>query len=211
MFCSQCGTEATGNFCWKCGARLAHPGSTEEGSPKPDDARIDWAQEIHYEIIARQAEVRQLLARAAAVAKKRMTGEEFLAAIDKIAKFAVPLATLAEIAQPLTVRLGLGTGKSRSESFNLPPGRVIVGALCSMARHDQTLRGVEQGPDGCMLKAALPSDMWSLEGDLFVTIRRAESATRVEAATKVRGQLFDWGKSKAVLEDLFSEIPELPV
>jgi hypothetical protein len=211
MFCSECGTEATGNFCWKCGARLARPGPQDEGSKKWEAAAIDWSHEIRYEVIARQPQIRELLAREAASAKRRLTGEEFLAAIDKIANFGVSLSTLAGIAQPLTARLGIGTGKSRSGTFNLPPGRVIAGVLCSMARRGHTLQSVEQAPDGCVLQAALPSDMWSLEGDLFITIRRLASATAVEAATKVRGQLFDWGKSKAVLEDLFNDIPRLPV
>ncbi len=210
MFCSECGAKVAGNFCWKCGARLVRPAEAEQRSPMSESTPIDWTNETRYEIISRHPQVRELLARQAALAKKSLTGEEFLAAVDKIAKFGVPLATLAEIAQPLYVRLGLGTGKSRSETFDLPPGRVIVGVLCSMAWRGQTLRSVEQAPDGCVLGAALPSDMWSLEGDLFVTIRRFESGTRVEAATKVRGQLFDWGKSKAVLNDLFTDIPKLP-
>src|SRR5579859_8088689 len=41
-YCSNCGVEAAGNFCWSCGARLAHPDSGPAGhdqaaAPPPTD------------------------------------------------------------------------------------------------------------------------------------------------------------------------------
>jgi hypothetical protein len=210
MFCSQCGAEADGRFCWSCGAPLVRPDAAEPAAPTADTA-VDWESEIRYDVITRQPGVRELLARQASLAKKRMSGEEFLEAVDGIAKLGVPLATLVEIVQPIYTRLGIGTGKVQTQTFELPPGRVLVGVLCSLARRGQALRSVEQATDGCVLEAALPSDMWSLEGDLVVTIRRADGGgTRVDAATKVYGQLFDWGKSKGALRDLLRDIPKLP-
>jgi hypothetical protein len=210
MFCSECGVEASGNFCWKCGSRLRHQGPIDRDAPAPHEDPGDWQREIRYEAIARHPEVRALLARQKALGKKYLSGEDFLAAVDKIVNLGIPLTTFAAIAQPLTERLGIGTGKSQTHVFDLPSGRVVVGALCSMARRGQTLVTVEQAADGCTLQAALPSDMWSLRGDLFLTVRRIDSGTRVEAATKIRGQLYDWGKSKSVLHDLFDDIPKLP-
>jgi hypothetical protein len=52
--------------------------------------------------------------------------------------------------------------------------------------------------------------MWSFEGDLFVTVRRRDADTEVEAATRIRGQLFDWGKSTSILDNFFADIPKRP-
>ena len=48
--------------------------------------------------------------------------------------------------------------------------------------------------------------MWSFEGQLVVTIERAGTATKIEAATNIPGQWFDWGKSTRCLEQLFGRL-----
>jgi len=57
-----------------------------------------------------------------------------------------------------------------------------------------------------MLKAALPSDVFALEGHLIVAASRQLQATRVEAHTDIPGQMFDWGKSVRCLEALLEEL-----
>jgi hypothetical protein len=204
--------KATGNYCWKCGAQLHHD---MNGRPSPErlssqPATVDWSNEIRYETLIHHPEVRDLLARQVVQAKKPMSGEDFLASVDKLIKFDVPVEQIARIAQPLATRLGIKTGKVRRETFPLPPGRVIVSVLCSMARRGQTLHDIEQAQDGCTFEAVIPSDMWSFEGALVVTVRQQDTGTAVEAATRIYGQLFDWGKSTTILNDLFGDIPKLP-
>lgn len=214
MFCSNCGAEASGNFCWKCGAKLHLSGGGTRLSPtnvQPTPRLpVDWSTEIRYEMLAGHPEVRELLARQASLAKKPMSGEEFLTSIDKLIEVGVSIEKIAKIAQPLAARLGIKTGKVRTQCYSLPPGRVIVGVLCSMARRGQSLRTIEQAQDGCTFEAAIPSDMWSFEGDFFVTVRRRDADTTIEAATRIQGQLFDWGKSTSILDSLFADIPKLP-
>ena len=213
MFCSKCGAEASGNFCWKCGSKL-HQGKGGSSSPTvaqlAQPAPVDWANEIRYEILVGYPDVRNLLTRQASLAKKPISGENFLASVDRLITLGVSVEEIARIAQPLATRLGIKTGKVRREIFSLPPGRVIVSVLCSMARHGQSLRDIEQAQDGCTFEAAVPSDMWSFEGALVVTVRRQDAGTAVEAATRIHGQLFDWGKSHSILNDLFREIPKVP-
>ncbi len=48
--------------------------------------------------------------------------------------------------------------------------------------------------------------MFALEGDLLVSVRRTASGAEVDAATKIGGQLFDWGKSNRSLDRLFADL-----
>lgn len=66
---------------------------------------------------------------------------------------------------PISRRLGIKTGKERTERLARPPGIVIVSVLCSLARHGQALEQVRQSDDGCVVHAKLPSDIWSIEGN----------------------------------------------
>ncbi|MFO0947105.1 MAG: zinc ribbon domain-containing protein [Planctomycetota bacterium] len=199
MFCSNCGKPGKGNFCAHCGHRFA------EGTPEPE-APIDWENEVRYETLLRVPEVRSAIDRHGAMAKKGFTGEQFLAVFDKVSPIGVPLETVAAIAQPLYRKLGIATGKDRTETFSIPVGRVIVRVLCSLARNGQKLRGVQQGTDGCVLEAVLPSDLFSFEGELLVSVHRKGAGTEVRAVTKIPGQYFDWGKSKRCLERLVQEL-----
>ncbi len=218
MFCSNCGAEAEGNFCWKCGARLnAGPGQPGQASatpqpgappvppPLPETPR-DWSHEVVYEKLIRVPEVRELIDKNAAMARKRMSGEEFLALADKIIPLGFSLEKLTAVAQPIYVHLGAKTGKERGETLAAPAGKVIVAALCSLARNGQALKQVHQSEDGCLLEATLPSDLWSFEGDLLVSIRTSGPGTRIDGTTKICGQMYDWGKSKRCLEGLFADV-----
>ncbi len=201
MYCDQCGVEGDGKFCSSCGAPLqtARSQASQEG---------DWSEIIDYEVLLRMSEVRDLIARHAVQAKRRMTGEEFLRYCDKalVPLAGVKLATLASVVQPIYARLGIKTGKKRSQLFNQPPGKILVAVLCSLARHGQDLRQVRQVQDGCIIEAAIPSDVWSFEGDLVITVSSGRSGTLVEAGTVIKGQLFDWGKSKRYLNGLLSDL-----
>jgi hypothetical protein len=166
----------------------------------------NWEQDVRYEAILQHPGVRTTIERHAKLAPKRMTGEQFLALADKLVPMGVSMETLAGIAQSLFTRLGLKTGKHRTQQVTAPAGRVLVRALCSLARRGQSLRSVSQADDGCLLEAALPSDMYSLEGDLLVSIRRQGPIASVDATAQIGGQLFDWGKSNRCLDQLFDDL-----
>ena len=88
MYCSNCGAKASGNFCAACGHKLAdNPAPVE--APKlaqlPVESgaiAIDWEYEYRCDILLACPEVRDLIARYAGMAKKCMTGEEFMKAAD---------------------------------------------------------------------------------------------------------------------------------
>jgi hypothetical protein len=199
MFCSNCGAEASGNFCAKCGSSL------KGQPPTPDTLSPDWSGEVRYDTLIRIPEVRDLIARAAAAKQRHMSGEEFLAAADKLISLPLPLETLktlGNVAGELSKVIGIKTEKVRSEALQVPPGKAIVATLCAFAGSGQEIRRVQQFADGCLLEATIPSDMWSFEGTLYVTIRGKGHGSHVDATTKIN-QLYDWGKSKRLLEGLF--------
>jgi hypothetical protein len=106
----------------------------------------------------------------------------------------------------LHAKLGIKTGKSRSEFLPQRPGTVLAALLCSLASHGREVREVHQLSDGCIIKAALPSDVFALEGELIIGVSRQAGGTRIEARTEIAGQMFDWGKSGRCLEELFREL-----
>ena len=204
MFCCECGKPGHGKFCSHCGTPLAASASTVEVVPV--EIVPEWDREVQYETILKFPGVRDTIERHARQAPKRMSGEQFLALADKLVPLGVSMEGLAGVVQPLYARLGIKTGKQRAEQVPAPVGRVMVRALCSLARHGQTLRGVTQAADGCLLEATLPSDVFSLAGELVVSVRRSGSQAEVSGATRIPGQLFDWGKSNRCLDQLFADL-----
>jgi hypothetical protein len=209
MFCCQCGVKAAGKFCSACGAPLLAvvPG------PELDDPQplVDWSTLVDYEALLRVPQVRDRITKSAAQSKKRMTGEEFIdmygAALGKLNGVPLPkLGKLAPYVQSMWAKLGMKTGKSRSQSFAAPPGAIIVTLLCWLARGGHELRSVEQLTDGCVLRASLPSDLFSLEGDLIIAVTRQPGGARVDANTDIPGQITDWGKSTRRLAAMFQAL-----
>lgn len=203
MFCSECGKQADGKFCWNCGAPLQGGGGAQpQASAAP---ATDWQDEVDYAKITQVPEVRDRLAKQKP-ATVRMTGEDFVESFDKLLKSPVSLAPVMDVMQDVYGRLGIHTSKSRSQPYGQPVGRVIVAALCSLAKGGYTLQDVRQASDGCMLICAIPSDMFSLAGQLLVTIQRESQGASVHASTRIEGQMFDWGKSTRCLNELFKDI-----
>ena len=204
MYCSNCGAKVTGNFCSDCGAPLT---AGQGGSV----ALQDWKDETRYHVLLNFAEVRDLIARHAAQASKGLTGEQFLGLCDKVFHplGPIPVSTAVSIIQPIYTRMGIQTGKERTAVLPTPPGKVVVAALCSLARYGRQLKQVREGEDGCVLEACLPSDFWSFEGNLVISIQHQGKSTQVKAATRIGGQLFDWGKSTRCLNQLFEDLDSL--
>jgi hypothetical protein len=207
MFCSECGQEASGKFCSSCGQRLQPPETIEESTTDP--VAVDWTTITDYATLIGIYEVRARLAHHAGLSNKKLSGEEFLEACDKFLTpltGGVPFTLIAKLTQPLSTRLGLKTGSTRAERLAEPTGTVIVAVLCALAQNGHTLGDVTQLPAGCTLRAAAPSDIWSFQGELHVDVRAEGATTVVEAAYTVPGQLFDWGKSRRGLDQLFADV-----
>jgi hypothetical protein len=220
MFCSECGKEASGKFCWSCGRPLKQPGAqlavvgdqTEiiEQKTAVVATPTDWSNITDCQVLLAIPEVRERIARHGAQCKKKLSGEEFLEACDKykVLTGGVPLTLIAKISQPISERLGFKTGKVRREELAERPGNVLVALLCSLAQNGQQLRDIKQLATGCTLQASIPSDIWSLKGDLVLSVLAEGSLTIIEAATTIHGQVYDWGKSNRLLDRLFAELAQ---
>ena len=208
MFCSECGKPAHGKFCSHCGTPLAVE------SPQlhvADDVVLvelvpELETEVRYEAILSFPGVREKIERHARLAPKRLSAEQFLALADKLVPMGISMEGLAGVIQPLYARLGVKTGKERRHQVPAPVGQVIVRALCSLARHGQKLQNVTQAADGCLLEAVLPSDVFSTEGSLLVSVHGNGSLSAVSGVTQIGGQWFDWGKSNRCLDQLFQDL-----
>lgn len=202
MFCSNCGTKATGKFCAACGHAL------QAAALEPTDIiPIDWSEEVRYERLIAIPEIRDRIAAAGSLHRKHMSAEEFLSTFDQLVGYGVPMSKVIDIARPFYSKLGLNTDKTTSRRLNLPPGKALVGVLCSMAKNGTKLKGVDQAEDGCVLNAVMPSSIWSFSGDLRVTVRKELGASYVETNIKIPGQKFDWGKSQRLMDELLDSIP----
>ena len=202
MYCTNCGLKLIGQFCAGCGTRAVPPDETRDVIPMGD-----WRHEIRYAVLICFPEVRDRIAALSECAKS-VSGEEWLELYDQAFKplTGVSMKTVASIAAPLYTKMGIKTGKTRSEILADPPGQVMVDVLCALARHALPLVKAHQGESGCVFEAKLPSDLRALEGRVIVTVERAGTQTKVEAATTIPGQLFDWGKSTRCLEKIFADL-----
>jgi hypothetical protein len=77
------------------------------------------------------------------------------------------------------------TGKTRSASFNKPPGKILVALLYSLSRNGRKVCRVQQGQDGCVIEAIIPSDLWSWEGNLIVSVQSKGDDTYPSCVTIV--------------------------
>lgn len=205
MFCSECGKPASRKFCTHCGTPL-DPVSFEERSSHTDILPISWDNEIRYDVLVKIPEVRSIIAENADQARGGITGEQWLRLFDSVVSIGVPLEKISGIAQSLSARLGIATGKERDLVVALPVGRVLVRALCYLARNGQEIRKVQQEVNACRVEARLPSNLFSLEGTFVISVERHPSGSSVSARTKIPGQAFDWGKSRRSLEAFISDL-----
>jgi len=233
VFCSHCGAAAGGNFCSACGAALkpaaAQPAAAAPAvldpvavgpvaviGPNPPPVAAAWVptaagvwdDEVRYSVVLAIPEVRGRIAANTAAASTRMSGEQFLELCDKALKpfTGVSVATVAAIALPIYTRLGVHTGKAEERTIERPVGRVLADVLCFLAASGYGVKRVQQGADGCVLECTLPSDWRAFAGELVVTVERCGPAVAVRAATRIGGQLYDWGKSRQVLDRLFNDL-----
>lgn len=196
MECINCGTTGDGNYCGNCGNALNLPTHT-------------WFQEVNYKKLIAHTLVQDQISQHQARAVKAMSAESFLGLAFKLMPVDLSSGFITKGVVPLSIKLGIKTGKSDSQTFDLEPGQTIAAVLCSFAQRSFPVREVKQYGNGCQLEAKIPSNMFSWEGVLFVSIGKVDEGILVEAVTKIGGQIYDWGRSKRILRNLFADISEI--
>ena len=217
MYCTQCGNRLRpeDRFCGACGAAVQDAPATDQMASDPPEPDPDWRDSADFAHVLNQPEVVALIDQAEGTHEKGMSASEFLSVsapiLTAIGVKGVPLRTIAEVVPSWGAKMGVKTGKTADQTFDLSIGRVIAAVSCSLAARNLPLIEGEQAADGCVLKAKIGSSMWTFGGELTVTLARARAGagarTRVEAAAVIPGQMFDWGASKQHIRELFEDIP----
>jgi hypothetical protein len=206
MFCTNCGEKATGRFCAYCGSPVV---PCSPGAATTNDG-LDWKDESRYQVLLHFPEVRDLIARNAPPAVKGLSGEDFLKICDTFSRpltgLPISISKLTSVVVPIYARLGIQTGTTRKEVLDAPIGKMLVAAVCSLARRGRSLKEVHQGEDGCVIEASLPAGWRSFEGQIVLSIQRQHPGTLVDAAAKIPGQKYDWGVSKKCIDEIFEDL-----
>ena len=93
--------------------------------------------------------------------------------------------------------------------YRQPVGRVIVSALCALAKGGHKVQEVRQAADGCMLLCEIPSDLFSLAGQLLVTIDGSRMARRFTGQRASKGSFSIGAKAAAAWISCSKESHEL--
>ena len=205
MYCHNCGKKVIGNFCSNCGTKVIG------GNPDPSNAKIDWTAEQELDRLIKYPEVRKEISKYANESKKRLSSQKFLELVDLTFAPLVGLSTksLSEIIVPLYHKLGINTGKSAKRNFNQIIQEVIVKSLCSLAKNGYPLKSCELAANGIVLTAEIPSSMWTWGGNIVISIEEITPFSEITIVTKIKGQLYDWGKSKKVIKKILSDIDNI--
>jgi hypothetical protein len=216
MFCTQCGKPAQPEhrFCASCGAALVPgtgaPARPAAESPAPAALQENWRETTDYRVVLGHPDVKALVAQAAKANKAGMTADEFMTLAQPILNAAgsggVPMKLITDIATPIYAKMGVKIGKGAKNGYATPFGRVLAAILCSLASRNQSLVAIQEGTDGCVVQAEVPSSITTGKGDLTLTLERKPEGTVVASAVVFPGQSSDWGRSKRTLEELHQDI-----
>jgi len=205
MYCHNCGNKVIGNYCSSCGTKIN--GENSFNTP------TNWALEQNFDELIKYPEVRALVSAYAEKSSKSLSAKEFLGLVDLA--FApiggLSLRKLTDVMVPVYQKSGISTGKSAKEKFNQSVQLVVVKCLCSLAINGYPLESSDKAINGLVLTAKIPSDMWTWGGNILITIEDFSSYTEVNIDAKIKGQLYDWGKSKGVIKKIFSDIENMQI
>lgn len=208
MYCQNCGAKVSGNFCWQCGAKILSP-TDIENAPAPI-----ISPENKYEALVKRPDVRESIAKYAALSPHTLSAQDFLAVADLAFKplmGGISYSKLTEVIVPIYSKLGIHTGKSTSRIFNAATEEIIIKTLCSLAKNGNPLKSVEQATNGIVLHAEIPSNFYTWAGDLLIVIEEQAATTKVDINANIKGQLYDWGKSNKVINKILADIDTIKI
>ncbi|MBS1643916.1 MAG: zinc ribbon domain-containing protein [Bacteroidetes bacterium] len=200
MFCSQCGKEASGNFCAHCGAAL-QTGTPAHQATKP------WQEEKTIPELLANSEVRTLVRHFAAKAKKHLDAGDYFSTIDKIFKpGGISFKAIADVAVPIFGKLGIHTDHALTKVLALSLHEAILRGMCVLAQKGWPIAKIDLAENGIVINATIPSDLFTWTTDLWIHIEGEQQQARISLSTSIKGQLYDWGKSKRAMNRILDEM-----
>lgn len=208
MYCSNCGAKVEGNFCSQCGAKISIGSNMHLV-----DQVTETIKENKYEVLIKRPAIRNLIAKYAQQSPHHLSAEDFLHLID-LAYKPIPglsLSKLTEVVLPVFNKLGIKTGKSLVSVIASPTSDVIIKVLCSLAKNGYALKTIEPASNGLILHAEISSDFFTWGGDILIVIEEQVSNTKLSIDATIKGQLYDWGKSKGVINKIMGDMNSIRI
>lgn len=204
MYCANCGKPITGNFCANCGAPA--------NAAKPQLSTLHWQEERTIPELLANPEVATLIKHYAAKATLHFDANDILKIADSIMKpGGVSMKLIADISVPIFEKMGINTGKASIQTLPFGLHETIVRCMCCIAKEGLPVTKIELAKNGLIVMVTMPSDLWSWAGEMVVSMEALGEETQMNINTKIKGQLFDWGKSKRRIELLLSDIQSIPL
>lgn len=207
MFCTQCGRQykETDRFCAGCGESLDMTAPANAIS-----ADEDWRHATDPFVVLGHPDVKARIAAVSGSTPGGMSAEQFIKYAQPLINAAsgapVPTLAIAKVALPIYEKMGLKMQQDMRQGFKSSFGETLAAVFCSLAARGQPLKSVTPANDGCILESEMASSVWSWAGSMTLTLQSVPEGTLVQGAIQVPGQKFDFGRSKRVLESLFSDV-----
>lgn len=204
IYCPECKEKIVKNYCGECGTKGL------------DKSKIDglvvksWWEEKDLKLVVENPEVQDIIKHYLAQSKKSISADVFLKRIDLLLSplAGVSVQKIADVSLPIYKKLGVKTGKSKTVVYTDVIQKVVVKVLCSLAKNNYPLLEAKEALNGMILIAEIPSDMKTFGGEVIISLQENEAEVEVRIDAKIKGQLFDWGKSKSVIKNIHRDIEE---
>lgn len=207
-YCQKCKEKLAGKYCSNCGTKADNEPSSNEIKHLRN-----WQDEKDIGLIISNPEIQEFIKSYTDRTKKPISAEEFLKRFDFLFSplTGLSLKTLMDITVPIYKKIGIKTGKSKSALLNYPIQVVLVKLLCSLIKNNYPLKEVQEAKNGIVLIAEIPSCMKTFGGEIIILLDNQIPNTKVSVDARIKGQLYDWGKSKSIIKTLISDIEEIEI
>jgi len=202
MYCHKCGEKTIEEICNKCGTRIVQLDSLIVES---------WISENDFNKIIRHPEILELVSQYSEESKNKLSGEELLSKFDLVfgTFTGISIGFIAEIVVPIYSRLGIKTGKSDSIRFHDSIQEIFVKTMCSLAKHNYSIEEFHEAKDGIVLVGKIKSDLRSFGCKVIIELLGNSDFVDAKVQTLIKGQLYDWGKSKKIVKSILKDLSEI--
>ena len=139
--------------------------------------------------------------------------------LDEMAKVLAPVAGMsaglftvaATAGQALWTSVGVRTGKTAELTLACPYPSAVRAVVFALSAMRYQITSAFDTAAGAYVEAAMPGDFFATGGTLKIDLIDADGPgkpIRMAAAAEIKGQVFDWGKSKRALAELSGKVEE---
>ena len=132
----------------------------------------------------------------------------------EVAQLLAPIPGLRELFE-LSMKVGKGVGTAlgisrksgKTKVFASPYPSIVRATALALGSLGQEITALFDTPRGSTIEARLPIDIFSFGGSLLLEIvEEGVSEVCIIGSSEIKGQMFDWGKGKRALREVFDKI-----